>query len=98
MHTVQSTIHTEYKYKSIIVLNAKGKEMRNKCCGLLLEIRKSLIRKGMLVLRVKEEVVVHIKYQYVNILHGGGDQTLLDILFLPPSLEYLRLNLSQENS
>jgi len=34
----------------------------------------------MLVLRVKEEVVVHIKYQYVNILHG--DQTLLDILFL----------------
>ena len=30
MHTVQSTIHTEYKYKSIIVLNAKGKEMRNK--------------------------------------------------------------------
>ena len=83
MHTVQSTIHTEYKYKSIIVLNAKGKEMRNKCCGLLLEIRKSLIRKGMLVLRVKEEVVVHIKYQYVNILHGG-DQTLLDILFLLP--------------
>jgi hypothetical protein len=68
---VQSTIHTEYKYKSIIVLNAKGKEMRNKCCGLLLEIRKSLIRKGMLALRVKEEVVVHIKYQYVNILHGG---------------------------
>ena len=40
MHTVQSTIHTEYKYKSIIVLNAKGKEMRNKCCGLLLKIRK----------------------------------------------------------
>jgi len=26
----------------------------------------------MLVLRVKEEVVVHIKYQYVNILHGKG--------------------------
>jgi len=33
----------------------------------------------MLALRVKEEVVVHIKYQYVNIFHG--DQTL-DILFL----------------
>jgi len=37
----------------------------------------------MLASRVKEEVVVHIKYQYVNILHGG-DQTLLDILFLLP--------------
>ena len=51
----------------------------------------------MLASRVKEEVVVHIKYQYVNILHGGGSDIIGHTL-PPPSLEYLRLNLSQENS
>ena len=38
MHTVQSTIHTEYKYKSIIVLNAKARKWETN--GLLLKIRK----------------------------------------------------------
>jgi len=53
----------------------------------------------MLVLRVKEEVVVHIKYQYVNILNGGGGGDIIGhTLPSPPFLEYLRLNSSQENS
>jgi hypothetical protein len=82
MHTVQSTIHTEYKYKSIIVLNAKGKEMRNKCCGLLLEIRKSLDQERNV--RIKSERRGCSAYQISICEHltWGGNQTLLDILFL----------------